>query len=431
MKNEDSFSIIIGFFIFSLMCVLFFVNVELLSFFNLKISSWQNFDIKSAFENFSFVSFISTYILLLLCFLVSAVFLGYKFKDFFYSFSILFLLFFIVLLLSKHNLIKNMQLESPLLALLLGIIITNFFKIPSFLKNCLSTELYIKTGIVVMGANFTLNLLLQASGIAILQACIVTTVTFFSIYFFATRMFNLEKPFGATLAGGGSICGVSAAIVIGNACKAKKEQISASISIVVFFALIMVFALPFLCKALNLDAGIAGAFIGTSEFADAAGLAAASSLSDERAVAAFTVVKVVGRDMFIGIWALLVTFLSVAVWEKTGEKTSAKLIFQRFPKFILGFFALCILSTLFLHFLADDLKISFEKEFLSTMKDFRTHVFTLSFLCIGLSTNFKELLKLSYKPFLAFFLGVLINLPLGFVLSNYIFAEFWKNFLIK
>ncbi len=429
MKNEDILSLFIGFFLFFFLCLVFFLNISSLELFSLRLSSWQDLNIKQAFKDFNPLSFLLLYLLLALCFLSAAKVLGYEFKSFFYSFSILFFLFFIVLLLSKHAFIKNMQLESALIALLLGIFLRNLFKLPSFFKNSLSTELYIKTGIVIMGASFSLNLMLEASFVAILQACIVSIISFICIYFFASRLFKLEKPFSATLAAGGSICGVSAAIVVGNACKAKKEHISASISIVVFFALIMVFILPFFSKFLNLDAGVAGAFIGTSEFADSAGLAAAQALGDERAVAAFTLVKVVGRDMFIGIWAILFSFISISMWEKSKEKINAKMLVKSFPKFILGFFALCILSTLFLHFLKDESKILFEKESLALMKELRNHIFSIGFLCIGLSTSFKELLRLSYKPFLAFFMGVLINLPLGFVLSNYVFVDFWENFL--
>ncbi|EAH7586091.1 putative sulfate exporter family transporter [Campylobacter lari] len=74
----------------------------------------------------------------------------------------------------------------------------------------------------------------------IIQSCIITIITFFSIFFIATKIFKLDPRFGVTLGGGGSICGVSAAIVIGNAAKAKQEYISATISIVVFWAVLMI-----------------------------------------------------------------------------------------------------------------------------------------------------------------------------------------------
>ncbi|MCQ8811860.1 putative sulfate exporter family transporter, partial [Escherichia coli] len=78
------------------------------------------------------------------------------------------------------------------------------------------------------------------------------------------------------------------------------EHVAASISLVIVWAVIMIFALPFACKLLDLPPAIAGAWIGTSEFADAAGFAAVEAIGNESATQAFTLMKVVGRDMFVG-----------------------------------------------------------------------------------------------------------------------------------
>ena len=73
-----------------------------------------------------------------------------------------------------------------------------------------------------------------------------------------------------------------------------------AISLVIVWAVAMIFILPSAARALGLEPGIAGAWIGTSEFADAAGFAAAEAIGHESAVQAFTLMKVVGRDMFVG-----------------------------------------------------------------------------------------------------------------------------------
>jgi len=140
----------------------------------------------------------------------------------------------------------------------------------------------------------------QAGPAAISQALIVSFVTFGSIYFAATRLFGLDRRFGATLAAGGSICGVSGAIAIGGACRARPQHVSVAISLVIVWAVAMIFLLPSAARVLGLEPGIAGAWIGTSEFADAAGFAAAEAIGHESAVQAFTLMKVGGRDMFVG-----------------------------------------------------------------------------------------------------------------------------------
>lgn len=314
------------------------------------------------------------------------------------------------------------------MALLVGLFLANFT--PLKLANATQTELYIKIGVILMGVCLSLNSFLQAANIAIIQACTVTIVTFLAIFLIAVKIFGLDKKFAATLAAGGSICGVSAAIVVGEACRAKKEHISASISIVVFFATLMIVILPLFCKALGLDAGVAGAFIGTSEFADAAGFAAVASLNDERANLAFLVMKVIGRDTFIGVWAVLLAFISLKFWDKNeNEKISALMIWQKFPKFILGFLFACLFTS-FISFNLELQNLSeYEKQVLGCFKNLKNWFFTLAFLSIGFSVRFKDILSVGFKPFLAFFFGALINLIVGFVLCVFFFDEFWSDFL--
>jgi len=438
-KKEDSWANLIGLSLVLLIVLVYsFGNFDVFDLFRVKFSSFQGFDfVQSFYPNpWQFLGKILTlFVFFALIFYITAHFLG-KQKGFLLNFSILFLLSLLVFILGVSAFAKTWQLETPLIALIIGLILSNLTPLNESFRNSLLTEFYVKIGIVLMGATLPLNLLLSAGSVAIVQACIITIITFFSIFYFATRLFKLDPSFAATLGAGGSICGVSAAIVIGNASHAKKEHISVAISIVVFWAVIMVIALPFVCRALGLDMGVAGAFIGTSEFADAAGLAAAQALGDERAVAAFTLIKVIGRDMFIGVWAVLVAFLATFVWSKTSQKDdinaakSSKLsiIWQRFPKFILGFSLASVIGTLFLAFLPESAAKPFQKEALGFIKELRNWVFTFTFLCIGLSTRFSEIIKVGYKPFVTFTLGVLINLPLGFVLSQFVFVDFWTNF---
>ena len=189
----------------------------------------------------------------------------------------------------------------------------------------------------------------------------------------------------------------------------------------------MIFALPFACKLLDLPPAIAGAWIGTSEFADAAGFAAVEAIGNESATQAFTLMKVVGRDMFVGLWAFLAAYLSVTVWERasTNERIDKSEIWRRFPKFIIGFFIASIITTLFV-LIAPNAE-AFNKQALGLIKDYRGWFFTLTFLSIGMTTRFKALASVGIKPVLAFTAGVLVNLPLGYWLSNHVFANYWIN----
>ncbi|TLD83176.1 putative sulfate exporter family transporter [Helicobacter sp. MIT 11-5569] len=431
LTKEDSWANIIGLFLVLILSIFWLFDMFfIIKIFNIKFNPWQGINPINAFSSLSFLSFFALFCFFGICFGIASKFLGKKIRTFLLSFSILFVLSIIVFLISSHTSAKEYQLESPLVALLFGLVLGNLIRLPQWFKDSLLTEFYIKTGIVLMGATLPLTLLISAGGIAILQACIITIITFWTIYFAATRIFKLNPSFGVTLGAGGSICGVSAAIVIGSAAKAKQEHISLTISIVVLWAVVMVIVLPILCRILGLDAGVAGAWIGTSEFADSAGLAAAQSIGDERAIAAFTLIKVIGRDMFIGIWAVLVAFLSITMWNKQeNAQANIKTIWERFPKFILGFLiASALISALTLN-LDSIANAQFSKESLGVIKTLRNWLFVWTFLCIGLNTQFKDIFVIGTKPFLAFTIGVAINLPLGYFLSSYVFYDFWVNFM--
>ncbi|MFO0582131.1 MAG: putative sulfate exporter family transporter [Anaeromyxobacter sp.] len=345
------------------------------------------------------------------------------------GFAALFVASLVVTALGSNAVLKGWQLETPVIALLVGLAIGNLVRLPPWFTEALRTELYVKIGIVLMGATLPFTLVVRAGPTAILQATIVTLATFLTIHLAATRLFGLDPRFGATLGAGGSICGVSAAIAIGGAARAEKHHVSMAISLVVVWAVAMVLALPVAIRHLGIPPGPGGAWIGNSEFADAAGYAAAAALGDERAVKTFTLMKVIGRDMFVGVYALAVAFLSVTRWHPSpgGERAGAGEIWARFPKFIVGFFVASLLVTAILTALPSAAVPRFEADVLGPLKAGRNWAFTWTFLCIGFTTRFRELARAGWRPAAAFTLGVAVNVPLGWWLSTVVFAEHWLS----
>jgi uncharacterized membrane protein YadS len=301
--------------------------------------------------------------------------------------------------------------------------------------------LYVKTGIVLLGATVPLTLIVLAGPVAVGQAAIVSIVTFAVIYAVAVRL-GLDRRFAATLGVGGAVCGVSAAIAIAGAVGARKDNASVTISAVVLWAIVMIFVLPLAARSLHLSTGVAGAWIGTSEFADAAGLAAAQTYGGyagnvpgiagnaDAAVSAFTLMKVIGRDVWIGVWAFVLSLIATTRWERTGirSQTGAGEIWRRFPKFVLGFLIASAVITLISK--GYDYT-AYKKEVLpglvAPLQALRTWAFTFAFLSIGLTTRVREFASVGARPFYAFTLGVLVNVVLGFVLSTQVFDEFWKR----
>jgi uncharacterized integral membrane protein (TIGR00698 family) len=333
------------------------------------------------------------------------------------------------------------NLEPPLVALGLGLLISNTVGAPRWLEPGLRVEFYIKTGIVLLGAGLPLTLIAWAGPVAIGQAAIVSLVTFGVIYFVGVRL-GLDRRLAATLGTGGAVCGVSGAIAIGGAVGAKKEQVSMAISLVVVWAIVMIFVLPLVARGLHLPTGVAGAWIGTSEFADAAGLAAAQTYGGyagnvpgiagnaDAAVSAFTLMKVIGRDVWIGVWAFVLSLIATTRWERTGvqSQSDAGEIWRRFPKFVLGFLVASAIVTLVSKgFDYATYKKDVLPGLVAPLQVLRTWAFTFAFLSIGLTTKVREFASVGARPFYAFTAGVAVNVLLGFVLSTQVFNEFWSR----
>jgi uncharacterized integral membrane protein (TIGR00698 family) len=363
--------------------------------------------------------------------------MGQKVAHYVPGFSLIFVVSVLIMAVSQSRIFHHYSLEAPLVALVLGLLVGNFGKLPRWLDSSLRTEYYIKTGIVLLGATLPLTLIARAGPIAFLQATIVSVCTWSVMFLVATRFFHLDRRFGAVLGAGGAVCGVSASIAVGGAVKADKEHVAISISIVSLWALVMIFFLPIASKALGLHPGVAGAWIGTSEFADAAGYAAAQTIASntgtEAAIQTFTLMKVIGRDIWIGIWAFVLSIVSVTLWERGGAngesraRVGAGVIWARFPKFVIGFFLASVIMSLVVAGSSADYTTEITPRLINPIKTLRTWTFVFTFLCIGLTTRFRELAKFGMPPFWAFTVGVLINVPLGYFLSTVVFAGYWEN----
>jgi uncharacterized integral membrane protein (TIGR00698 family) len=429
-RREDTWAIFIALGLVAAVSVAFFLGASrIVSTAALSFPTWTGAAKVTAALGANPLAPLLLFAVFLAAFSAASSVIGWNVAKYAAGFGVLFLFSVLVAILGSNAVLKDWQLETPLLALAVGMALGNAVSLPDWFQSALRTEFYVKVGIVLMGATLPFTIILQAGPLAIAQATIVAVVTFASIYLAATRLLGLDKRFAATLGAGGSICGVSAAIAIGGACRAEKSHVSVAISMVIVWAVAMIFVLPFGARTLGLAPGVAGAWIGTSEFADAAGFAAASALGDERAIKTFTLMKVVGRDMFVGLWAILVAFLSVTRWERTpvaqAERVRLGEVWSRFPKFVIGFLVASLVVTVILASVDAKTGSQFAKDAIGPLKTLRGWAFTWTFLSIGFTTRFRELTRWGWRPFAAFALGVAVNVPLGYWLSTSVFASYW------
>ncbi len=385
--------------------------------------------------------YVAQFAMWLVLFTIAAAALGYRPAAFAPSFLLVYALSMAIFAAGAWTNAQYYNIEPPLVALLLGLVISNTVGLPSWLQAGFRVEFFVKTGIVLLGATLPFKLIVWAGPVAILQASVVSIATFLVIFLVGTRL-GLDRRLAATLGAGGAVCGVSAAIAIAGAVRAKKEHPPIVITLVVLWAIVLIFVLPLACRALQLPAGVGGAWIGTSEFADAAGFAAAQAYGGQagpgtgiagtadQAVWSYTLIKVVGRDVWIGIWALVLSIISVTRWETvtTGERVDYGQVWWRFPKFVVGFLLASVLITLVVRSASfGDYNSLIKPGLVLPITTLRTWAFIFCFLSIGLTTRLRDLAPAGGRPAIAFTAGVAVNLVLGFVMSVLVFGQYWAT----
>ena len=405
-------------------------------------AKWSNFGQLLAHFATNWPRYAAQFVLWLVLVSMALTALGYRLRSCVPAFAFLYALSIVIFALGQWADAIRYNLEPPLVALVAGLLIANLNLLPHGMDAGFRVEFYIKLGVVLLGATLPLTLIVWAGPIALAQASIVSIVTF-AVIFFVARALGLEPRFAAVLGVGGAVCGVSAAIAIAAAVGARKQDTAVVISIVIGWAILMIFALPFAASLFALPAGVGGAWIGTSEFADAAGFAAAQAYGDiaaripgapadalDQSVAAFTLMKVVGRDVWLGIWAVVLSVIATTRWDDTGVQNRAgpHEIWKRFPKFVIGF----VLASIFITLIAQSVgHAQFGKtataDLVTPIKNLRTWAFAFGFLSIGLTTRLRDLAGVGARPLLAFSSGVVVNVLLGLVLSAVVFGGYWAQ----
>lgn len=433
--KEDWWAIYLGIGIIFAAIAAFYSGSTLIKSLGVLPPTWTEFSALADHFSSSFLWYLIQFFIWLFIFSISTRILGFKQSEYIPSFIFLYILSIITFVIGAYEPLKHYSFEAPLVALLLGLIISNTLRLPKWMDSGFRVEYYIKTGIVLLGATLPFTLIIWAGPVAFIQATIISVTTCLTIYLAATKIFGLDKRFAAVLGAGGAICGVSASIAIGGAVKAKKEHVSVAIALVTIWAIVMIFFIPLFSRMLNLHPAPVGAWVGSSEFADAAGYAAAEAYGSmvgdkEPAIRAFTLMKVIGRDIWLGIWSFAFALIACLKWEKEecGAKPSPSEIWWRFPKFVLGFFvASVIITVIAAGYSMQDYNSVLKPELIKPIKNIRSWTFIFCFLSIGLTTRFRELAAAGKKPFWAFTTGVVVNVILGFLLSVVILGTYWIN----
>ncbi len=313
------------------------------------------------------------------------------------------------------------SVEYPVYAIALGLLgnlVLSLAGVRDKLTAAFRTELFIKLGLVLLGATINFAAIAKAGGPGILQAVLLITLVFGFTWWLGGRL-GVDDKLRALLSSAVSICGVSAAISAAGAVQAKKEQLAYAASLVIIFALPSIFILPPLAEALNLSPAVAGAWIGGNIDTTAAVTASAAIAGDDVLQVAAIVKS--SQNVLIGVVAFLLTAYFAFKVERTGAAGAPKAgeLWTRFPKFVLGFVVASLVATLYVTSVGSDVAAPN----IAVLKALSTIFFIIAFVSIGLEFKVSGIREAGWRPLVLFGSAAVFNLIAGLALASLLFAN--------
>lgn len=357
------------------------------------------------------------FLLVLLIATAGASLLGKRLRALFIVLPVVYILTLFALILAGNTTVKGYNLEAVIFSLGIGLLISNFFKLPAWFKDALSTELYVKIGLILLGTTVIFGDILKAGSLGLIQALVVVISVWYFAFWLCKKL-KIDKEMALMLSSAVSICGVSAAIATSGAIKGDSKKLSYVISLVLITAIPMMILMPYVANLLGLSQEVTGAWLGGS--IDTTGAVVASgSLVGEEALKISTIVKF-SQNVLLGVAAFAIsiywTYSKSVDAETKAEKPTLRLIWDRFPKFVIGFL---FASLLFSFVVSPDTNVVVK----GSLKSIQGLWFALAFTSIGLETNFKDLFSQdNKKPLYAFLIAqtfnIIVTLAVALVLFN-------------
>ncbi|MCG2755134.1 MAG: YeiH family protein [Desulfobacteraceae bacterium] len=353
--------------------------------------------------------------------------MGDSTTKFMVGFGFVFLVAVLSYAASTNATMKSLGIGYAAWAILFGLIISNTVGTPKWVMPAVQTEYYIKTGLVLLGAEILFGKILSIGVPGIFVAWVVTPIVLISTYIFGQKIVKMpSKTLNITISADMSVCGVSAAIATAAACRAKKEELTLAIGLSLVFTSIMMVAMPAFIKAVGMPHVLGGAWMGGTIDATGA-VAAAGAFLSEKALYVAATIKMI-QNVLIGVIAFCVAVYWCAKVDCVpGERVSKMEIWYRFPKFVLGFIGASIIFSLIAQSMGNDVSYALvDHGAIGGMsKIFRGWFFCLAFVSIGLATNFREL-KHQFaggKPLILYVCGQSFNLILTLLMAYLMFYK--------
>lgn len=357
--------------------------------------------------------------------------MGQNVPKFLIGFVGLFVCVIIAMLLGKQSTMSYWGIGVEPWGIIFGLLIANTIGTPQWIKPALQVEYFIKTGLVLLGAEILFDKIVAIGTPGIFVAWVVTPIVLITTYIFGQKVLKMPSAtLNITISSDMSVCGTSAAIAAAAACRAKKEELTLALGLSMTFTAIMMVALPAFINAVGLPEVLGGAWIGGTVDSTGA-VAAAGALLGPKAMYVAATIKMI-QNVLIGVTAFgIAVYWCTSVDKTAGREASIMEIWHRFPKFVIGFLVASIIFSMYSASLGPDLGTALiNKGVINGIeKGVRTWFFVLAFTAIGLSTNFRELAPYfkGGKPLILYVCGQSFNLALtlgmAYIMFYLVFPE--------
>ena len=318
--------------------------------------------------------------------------------------------------------------ESVFFSVLFGLLIRNVWHVPSWMKPAIQGEFYIKIGVVCLGATILFSDVMKSGIFGLVQACLVVAVVWFFAYWVSRRM-RVDRRTAMILSSGVSICGVSACITAARVAGGDDRKLSYIVSLVLIVVVPMIYLMPWLASWLlpllfdnpETVQEVAGAWIGGT-IDTTSGVAASSMMVSDLANRHAVIIKA-AQNVLIGVVAFFIALYLSTRGEQGGARPSAGIVWEKFPKFILGFVAASLLFSLCQSYglFTPDARGKLAEPGVAKM--FSTLFFSLAFVCVGLETRLKEIISKENRNALwAFLTAQCFNIVVTFVIAALLFG---------
>ncbi|GFM33089.1 YeiH family protein [Desulfovibrio subterraneus] len=416
-----------------------FQNVDLNDDAKAKIEAWhalkkKESDVKKKVSNKPYnriPTLVGLCVALALFFSIGMKFMGKEPLGFMQGFVVVFGVATLAYMMGGQAVAKQYGVGAEAWGVIIGMLIANTVGTPNFVKKACEVEYFIKTGLVLLGAEVLFNKIVAIGIPGIFVAWVVTPIVLICTFIFGQRVLKMpSKTLNIVISADMSVCGTSAAIATAAACRAKKEELTLSIGLSLVFTAIMMIAMPAFIKAVGIPEVLGGAWMGGTIDATGA-VAAAGAFLGEKALYVAATIKMI-QNVLIGVTAFgVAVYWCTKVECEAGKSVGWMEIWHRFPKFVLGFLSASILFSMIDGSLGGDMGYTMIDNGVvrGFTREFREWFFALSFAAIGLATNFRELAHYfkGGKPLVLYVCGQSFNLALtlgmAYIMFYLVFPE--------